>query len=121
MQWPASYVEFIESINGVEFPMWEIYRISPRDATPEQSGPFEIVACNRWLHEQWQLPSKLIAFHSDGLGNATCFDAHHGDCAQSAIVRFVHDGDDPLEEGPATFEEWLVEEIERLEWLRDNP
>ncbi|MCG3123515.1 MAG: hypothetical protein GIKADHBN_01935 [Phycisphaerales bacterium] len=130
IKFPASFRTFHQLVSDVHFPNWEIYRLTMTRPDAGQS----IVEANRrwradWQPGQWSRP--VIAFANDGMGNEICFDTSRTRGDEYVIYSWEHersaddDGslgiNDLTNELSDSFQGWLKDEVEKLEWLKDNP
>jgi SMI1 / KNR4 family (SUKH-1) len=127
---PAAYRALHRAVKGVEFKMWDLYRVVPRQqrlALQSMNqpvwGPDDHTLNERKVHGA-RFPNRLIAIANDGLGNIICFDTLSAIGDEFAVVSWEHDvasapDFDPSEDideclfeiGP-TVSDWLVNEIE---------
>lgn len=117
ISFPGSYSECMLALNGIEFKMWELYRVAPVGRAMHADMPIDVVLKNRWLHENRDKPKHLVSFYTNGLGDETCFDTSNG----NRVVELNHERPGDVDAVAEDFEGWLRSEIGTLEWLRAHP
>lgn len=134
---PSSCRGFHVLVSGTEFSNWEFYRLYTIEDSVDAVHPKprrHMVDQNRRSHDDFGevLPSFLIIFHADGLGNLTCFDTRHRSADEYRVVSWEHeialdpefrvqeDLHDALSHRADSFHEWLQDEIQMLRELRED-
>jgi SMI1-KNR4 cell-wall len=110
---PPAFKVFLAHAGSYRLPYWEIFWVG--DHSP---GDYDIIEANRSEREDADpaLPSFLITFHNNGMGDQLCFDTRFPDqTGECPIVFWDHElsVDQKIDVVAGNFAEWLYHEAQR--------
>jgi hypothetical protein len=111
-KFPPSFLKFLAVAGSYQLSFWETYWVGPCDRD-------DIVEMNRQEREEASspLPSYLVAFFNNGMGDQICFDTRTiDDNREYPIVFWNHELSQEenlkqLEQIAPNFAEWLMDEV----------
>ncbi len=111
-KFPPSFLTFLENSGSYQLPFWEPYWVGPCERQ-------DIVEANRFEREESSspLPSYLVSFFNNGMGDQLCFDTRKADrSGEYPIVFWDHELSQEenlakLEVVADNFAEWLIDEV----------
>jgi SMI1-KNR4 cell-wall len=112
-KFPPSFLTFLEKAGSYQLPFWETYWVGPCERE-------DIVEANQFERDESSssLPSYLVSFYNNGMGDQLCFDTRESDHnGEYPIVFWNHELSQKenlsgLEVVADDFAEWLMKEVE---------
>jgi hypothetical protein len=112
-KFPPSFLIFLEKAGSYQLPFWETYWVGSCERE-------DIVEANQFEREESSspLPSYLVSFFNNGMGDQHCFDTRKSDNnGEYPIVFWDHELSQEenlseLEVIADDFSEWLMDEVE---------